>query len=99
MIVGMGRRRSAQRPERSVAVYCGAVDRIEGCDPDVRRLTRRAASQQRRLRLRVDQRTWEIYLALEELLNARHACVVDRLVRLMLQCPVGRDRQSSKPRS
>lgn len=55
------------------------IDGLQQDDPELRRLRRRILGLQRKLRARVDDQTWQVYLGLEEAMNERGS----RLLSLM----------------
>jgi hypothetical protein len=57
-----------------------AIDRVIGSSKKSRTLTRRVLRAQRRLRRAVGDRAWQLYMALEEAVNARTLWEGDRLV-------------------
>jgi len=57
-----------------------AIDRVIGSSRKSRTLTRRVLRAQRRLRRAVGDRAWQLYLALEETVNARTRWEGDLLV-------------------
>jgi hypothetical protein len=58
-----------------------AIDRVIGSSKKSRTLTRRVLRAQRRLRRAVGDRAWQLYMALEEAVNARALLQDDLLIR------------------
>ena len=61
-----------------------ALERWIRRDKNYRELSRRVREAQRELRRRVGDDGWELYLALEEHMNARHVEVILAAVRIAL---------------
>ena len=59
-----------------------ALDRFHLSDPEMRRLTRKVLRAQLELRASVSKKTWRIYLALEEFVNARDIRLIETAIRL-----------------
>ncbi len=57
-----------------------AIDRVIGSSRKSRKLSKRVLRAQRRLHRAVGGRAWQLYLALEETVNARSLWEGDRLV-------------------
>jgi hypothetical protein len=58
-----------------------AIDRVIGSSKKNRKLSKKVRRAQRRLRRAVDDRAWQLYMALEEAVNARALLQDDLLIR------------------
>jgi hypothetical protein len=71
-----------------------ALNRFHLSDPEMRRLTRKVIRAQRELRRMVSKKTWRIYLALEEVVNARDLRLIEVAIKLGIDHGCRRKRQN-----
>lgn len=83
MITSMASAKTERRRRWATEECLAAWDRLERHDRTARRLGARIGRRQEELRRHAGARAWPTYLAIEELVNERHAHLLERFVRLV----------------